>query len=567
MYALIITLKKGFRKTNFTIINQYYAIILIFLSIFHFGSFAQTIDCPGSLPSRLLVSQTGRVNAPNGSNLREQPTTTALRVGTIPQDAVFQVIDGPICNEGYTWWELQYKGRIGWAAESGGNDYWLESHAPLYQELRYGDVQLFLDKNIAASGTVEEKSRIPIMRNGEFELANFTHIRFSFADDLGQAHLSVIPARAYDELTGGKITRLQTLLDSRSTMLDLYALPESLPSTDMTRVLVTQPRYITFDGGLGLRFVAHYSYAPDFIANDELYYVFLGLTDDGEQFIEALIPISTLVLPSEKPEDFDNTPYAFYLTETQVALDAAESGDFEPTLRQFDNFIATLRVPVQRTEETIPIIYGNVSFELDTALAPSASGSALDENTASSDGQLPLPAHIRFTLDGYPTVSDLPHVMVIPTETLNFMYVGIIDEMIRLLDNDSPTPSVPLRLPITPTRRRFEAQAQSIDFNSGQGVRFLAHFSDEERVVTQNDIAYVFAGLSDDREYYVQVVIPLTATTLPQRAPSDLDMEAFEQTYADYLADVRRTVNNTPAFSFVPRIEFFDDLVRSINIE
>ncbi|MBN8620941.1 MAG: SH3 domain-containing protein, partial [Anaerolineae bacterium] len=32
----------------------------------------------------------------------------------------------PICADGYTWWQVQYRGVIAWTAESDNEDYWLE---------------------------------------------------------------------------------------------------------------------------------------------------------------------------------------------------------------------------------------------------------------------------------------------------------------------------------------------------------------------------------------------------------------------------------------------------------
>ena len=36
------------------------------------------------------------------------------------------MIDGPVCNEGYAWWQVDYEGAIGWTAEGDGTTYWTE---------------------------------------------------------------------------------------------------------------------------------------------------------------------------------------------------------------------------------------------------------------------------------------------------------------------------------------------------------------------------------------------------------------------------------------------------------
>ncbi|PJF23201.1 MAG: hypothetical protein CUN56_02120 [Phototrophicales bacterium] len=86
------------------------------------------LHCPGALVSRLAVDSGGRVtlypNQPN--NLRDAPTTSGQKIGEIPPGGEFRVIDGPVCNDGYAWYRVDYQGTIGWTAESGDGDYWLE---------------------------------------------------------------------------------------------------------------------------------------------------------------------------------------------------------------------------------------------------------------------------------------------------------------------------------------------------------------------------------------------------------------------------------------------------------
>lgn len=89
---------------------------------------ATPITCEGFMVSRLTIGAQGRVttgqNIPN--RLREQPATDAVQIGRIPSGAVFQVLDGPVCADGFAWWQVAYDGRTGWTAEGTDGDYWLE---------------------------------------------------------------------------------------------------------------------------------------------------------------------------------------------------------------------------------------------------------------------------------------------------------------------------------------------------------------------------------------------------------------------------------------------------------
>jgi hypothetical protein len=52
----------------------------------------------------------------DGIRIRTKPRTDANRISSIAEDTPFIVIDGPICNQGYEWWLVDYYGTIGWAA-------------------------------------------------------------------------------------------------------------------------------------------------------------------------------------------------------------------------------------------------------------------------------------------------------------------------------------------------------------------------------------------------------------------------------------------------------------------
>ena len=82
--------------------------------------------CPADLPPRLVVGQRGRVTPGTANNLRANPSRNAERLGQIPGSGEFDVLAGPECSGGFTWWQVRYGGQIGWTAEGSGGVYWLE---------------------------------------------------------------------------------------------------------------------------------------------------------------------------------------------------------------------------------------------------------------------------------------------------------------------------------------------------------------------------------------------------------------------------------------------------------
>jgi hypothetical protein len=84
--------------------------------------------CPGALPSRLQVGQTGFVSQepPVANRVRSEPDREAEILGQIMPGEKFTVLDGPRCADGWAWWRLRSRAQDleGWTSE-GDTEYWL----------------------------------------------------------------------------------------------------------------------------------------------------------------------------------------------------------------------------------------------------------------------------------------------------------------------------------------------------------------------------------------------------------------------------------------------------------
>jgi hypothetical protein len=85
-------------------------------------------QCPGFMPSRLVVGGQGIVTPGSSNRLRETPATGRI-LTEIPPGGIFDVLEGPVCmSNGIAWWRVNYSGTIGWTAEGQGTEYWLEPY-------------------------------------------------------------------------------------------------------------------------------------------------------------------------------------------------------------------------------------------------------------------------------------------------------------------------------------------------------------------------------------------------------------------------------------------------------
>jgi hypothetical protein len=85
--------------------------------------------CPGALPSRLQVGQSGTVSLepPIANRVRSQPSRDAEILGQMMPGEKFTILDGPRCADGWTWWRVRSRAQSleGWTAEGNAEEYWL----------------------------------------------------------------------------------------------------------------------------------------------------------------------------------------------------------------------------------------------------------------------------------------------------------------------------------------------------------------------------------------------------------------------------------------------------------
>lgn len=105
---------------------------LLLCSLLSFGSFSAVHAHPlaqacGNFNSRLAVGDTALVVS-QALNIREAPGTNAARLRNPLEPGVIATItDGPRCVDGFTWWQVEADGTVGWVAEGNPNEYFLSA--------------------------------------------------------------------------------------------------------------------------------------------------------------------------------------------------------------------------------------------------------------------------------------------------------------------------------------------------------------------------------------------------------------------------------------------------------
>lgn len=75
------------------------------------------IECGGYTTRLILGGQAQRFGG-NNVRIRSNPSRSAQQIGTINTNSAVSVLDGPRCVDNAPWWQINYNGVIGWAAEA-----------------------------------------------------------------------------------------------------------------------------------------------------------------------------------------------------------------------------------------------------------------------------------------------------------------------------------------------------------------------------------------------------------------------------------------------------------------
>jgi hypothetical protein len=296
------------------------------------------------------------------------------------------------------------------------------------------------------------------------------------------------------------------------------------------------------------------------------------------RLVRSLLPLALLLgactAPTQTPTP---QPTATQSQHTEVAanptVDATPIASLEPTP-------TTEAVPTTVTATTQPVSGGSPQLMLDSG---SLSSGLQIETVAAvyASNETPfwevLPEHTRVTLQGYPLsgypLSNppmQPHIYIYPVEELWKVNrdAGIIAESLKtLLQSPQEIPQMPF-LPLVNAAQVMHAHIQYLDFKNGQGLRYLAEFSQGIEPVNNSGLVYTYQGLTSDGKYYVAAVLPVNHPSLPADGNIRGDEPPeFINDHAAYLTNVQWSINQQAASSFTPDLTLLDAMLSSLEIK
>lgn len=181
------------------------------------------------------------------------------------------------------------------------------------------------------------------------------HIEVTFGEGAPEgAIVYIIPLVDYQKLwevngdtsVTGTLAKLESLLVEQPVDLPKWGLPvlpfeRAVGAND----IAVQGIYLPGGTAKGVRFIGRFSQDPSALSNSNLYYVYLGLSNDGNYLIAFFYPItSTALAEAASAEDLSSASQDFqaYINGKIQQLNALRGADFSPDPATLDALIQSL---------------------------------------------------------------------------------------------------------------------------------------------------------------------------------------------------------------------------------
>lgn len=213
------------------------------------------------------------------------------------------------------------------------------------------EISFFIPNGVAndATSTLTTAVEYPYINPGSGDMPQHVTVNlnlYAVAENIHQPQILVFRASEYSqysELTASIISQLQSL-----QYVDGQPLPKEL-SADFS----AQIHAVNFKNGHGVRYLTQVFQNFNTVNNQELFYYYQGITNDGQYFVQAILPINASYLVADSnpnsplPADgipFNMDDFSGYLNTVNQKLNSTDTFNFNPYLDALDEMIESIQV-------------------------------------------------------------------------------------------------------------------------------------------------------------------------------------------------------------------------------
>jgi hypothetical protein len=222
---------------------------------------------------------------------------------------------------------------------------------PVNANLTCHELSLYLDPLLASGDNCEV---VPAITEGMEMYPQYTQLTlqgYTLTGKFFEPHISVFPVQAYigilPDSIPGLVGDLQNLIGGGAPGDTL----PFLPSFPAAQIFHAQYKVNPFISGGGIRYLTEYAqyFAP--VNNTDLFYTYQGLTNDGQFWVSAILPVNNPILPPDANsppgglswEEFSNN-FGNYINDMVNQLDSQPSESYSPSLIELDKLVSSIRI-------------------------------------------------------------------------------------------------------------------------------------------------------------------------------------------------------------------------------
>jgi hypothetical protein len=153
---------------------------------------------------------------------------------------------------------------------------------------------------------------------------------------------------------GERLLQLQSLLAEHPQLSAVAGSKENalpiLPIINAAQTLVSQPQYLNFSNGQGVRYITYYSQGVNPITATDLFYTFAGISANGQYVVAAIFPLNAGFLPEPQTAnnitDWDSFSlnYQSYLDDVLLQVEEMDGSAYMPQIDLLDTLITSIFV-------------------------------------------------------------------------------------------------------------------------------------------------------------------------------------------------------------------------------
>lgn len=254
-----------------------------------------------------------------------------------------------------------------------------------------------------------------------------------------------------------------------------------------------------------------------------------------------------------------------------------------PTQAQLTSEVPNLPEPTvpPQTLSGSTITFHRLTVTLPQTVANGASGSEIPRNDSPEAAQWQkTPGHLQVSLDGYYVLqgkTNQPVIYVFPAADYAGLAPAAFESIHRLRNflyepNNVPALDQMPGVPFMNAKILFAAHILPLSFQNGTGIRYITEYGQGPAQANNTDLFYNYIGVTDDGNYYVVAILPLTSPVLAESADWSAPIPSGGVPFPDggrldpYYIAISDLLNGQPGDSFSPSLDTLDSLIQSISI-